>query len=394
VQNSSNDATQAKSVMSILLAVFLLVAVSTSIILARMIVKPVRQLQNSLAGAAKNNDLTVSFAIRAKDEIGQMGDTLNDFISRIRTSFSVVADHSREVDDSILTVSGGVTNLNSLIEDISATTEQLSAGAEETAASAEEINASIEEINSSVQLIAQRAQEGAVTASDISEKAVQMKTEFSDAQGKATIIFGSVKEKLEKALEGSKEVEQINVLADAILEITSQTNLLALNASIEAARAGDAGRGFAVVANEIGKLADDSSKTAGQIQNISEVVRSSVKKLSESADDILKFVSVDVQNDYQKMLTTTDEYSKSANEISDMISDFSSTTEELLASIEDISDAVSGVAQSASESAKGSTNIATRTGECAKEAGDVSEASDAAKEKVADLLKAIGIFKI
>lgn len=45
-----------------------------------------------------------------------------------------------------------------------------------------------------------------------------------------------------EALENAKVVEQIGVLAESIMGITSQTNLLALNASIEAARAGEAGK--------------------------------------------------------------------------------------------------------------------------------------------------------
>lgn len=57
-------------------------------------------------------------------------------------------------------------------------------------------------------------------------------------------MLGEIRERLEKALEDAKVVEQIGVLADSILAITGQTNLLALNASIEAARAGEAGKGI------------------------------------------------------------------------------------------------------------------------------------------------------
>lgn len=84
-------------------------------------------------------------------------------------------------------------------------------------------------------------------------------------------IIESVKamDNLTKTTEELKRrISGIDHVLNVILEITEQTNLLALNAAIEAARAGEVGRGFAVVADEVRKLAEKTSKSAGEIREV------------------------------------------------------------------------------------------------------------------------------
>lgn len=129
---------------------------------------------------------------------------------------------------------------------------------EETAASSEEMNAMSHEIESAAKSIAERSQDGANEADEIRERAVKIKKDTDENDRRTRSIHEEINESLTKALEDIKVVDQINVLAKSIMDITGQTNLLALNASIEAARAGEAGKGFAVVADEIRVLAEQS----------------------------------------------------------------------------------------------------------------------------------------
>lgn len=66
-------------------------------------------------------------------------------------------------------------------------------------------------------------------------------------------------------LQLSDRLSQIGSITRAVTDFANQTNMLALNAAVEAARAGDRGRGFAVVSSEIRRLADQSKKSAEQI---------------------------------------------------------------------------------------------------------------------------------
>lgn len=383
---------------SILIAsiIILIISIGFGYFIARTVANPIKAASEHLKIMATGDfsKQTSVHLMKRKDEIGALALSMNTMQTSVKDIVKAVKTESVNVANSFLTSEENILRLNTEIEEISATIEQLSAGMQETAASMEEMDATSSEIERAIESISEKAQAGALSAGEISERAMTLRNAFIASQQNTAEVLKGVKNNLEEALEESKAVEQITTLTDAILQITSQTNLLALNAAIEAARAGEAGRGFAVVADEIRKLAEDSKATATQIQEITNIVTHSVNDLTMSSNNLLNYIETDVDKDYVTMLDATERYNQDAQVINDIVTEFSSTAEELLASTQTMVVAINEVTSATNEGASGTSEIAEKTTSIAEKAAEVMRSSKAANESSDTLVQMVHKFQI
>ncbi len=390
----SNYASERRAVFSA--AAFIEGAILVALLIA-IIISIVKPLQKAIESLKQMEQGDFSHALDAnllkqKDDFGQLAVSLESMRTEVGRLIGAVKEEALEITSVVQKIDENITALDEEIESVSATTEELAAGMEETAASSEEINAMSHEIESAAKSIAVRSQDGATEADGIRERAVGIKTTTDENDRRTKQVHGEINSGLTKALEDIKVVDQIEVLAESIMEITGQTNLLALNASIEAARAGEAGKGFAVVADEIRVLAEQSKAAVVHIQDVTQNVVGAVENLANGAKQLLEFVGTDVVQNLAEFSKIADSYSQDAERVDSLVTDFSASSEELLASINGVMDAITEVSKAATEGATGTSDIAEKTGVVVTRASEIKEKAAAAHASADELQKNVERF--
>jgi Methyl-accepting chemotaxis protein len=346
-----------------------------------------------LAEALAKGDLSINVQ-GGKDEIGVLVTHLGSAAKILREMLKKSLDVTKEVNQAALSSAEAVTNVASSSEEISASTEQVSSGFQEIAAAAEEISASSDELKNSILQLEEAAMGGNSEAKAIEMRAKGLKHEAIQAQARSTGIYEVERETLEKAIEESKVVQKIAALTGGISAIADQTNLLALNAAIEAARAGENGRGFAVVAEEVRKLAEQSSETVKEIEELVGRVITAQEELSTGAQKSLHFINDVVTKDYKKLVETGKQYEQDANTVLGLTEEFSNRAKSLAEMVDAVTIAITNITQTIAEGASGAEEVAAASTGVSSELEKVNQFMTQLNDHAKALSDAVSKFEI
>jgi methyl-accepting chemotaxis protein len=219
-----------------------------------------------------DKDLTTHIAVTGTDEIGRMGDALNNCAASMRTVLQAVAQ--------------GAETLSAATTEMSARSIQTAGNANTQTSRTNQIAAASQEMTATIAEISHNAESAATASRSSADTAEQGGEVMHTAAATMEKIAAATTTVSERMTSLARRSEEIGKVVSVIQEISEQTNLLALNAAIEAARAGEHGRGFAVVAGEVRRLAERTKSATEEIGvtigSIQEETRSTLQVMDES----------------------------------------------------------------------------------------------------------------
>ena len=368
-----------------------------SVLVLKMVIRPLSVTQKEISGIIENidnkqGDLTQRVSIADNKEIDEVGHGINIFMSKLQAIFKIIISNSNKMEAVVNEVRQSVQTSNGSVSDLSALTEELSATMQDIAENASVINSNTESVANEVNDIADKTTEINEQTREMKNHALAMETAAKENMDSTGQKVSEILTVLEKAIEDSNSVNQVNTLTNDILNIASQTNLLALNASIEAARAGEAGRGFAVVATEISQLAAASQEAANNIQHINGIVINAVHNLADNANDLVGYMNESILPEFQKFVEAGGEYRDKASNIEQSMSEFEEKTDLLKKSMDEIADSISTISHAIDEGVNGVVSAADSTQVLVEDMDNISKRMDENYEIAGDLKKETAIF--
>ncbi len=314
-----------------------LISLLLVVLLARGIVRPLRQVTAALGAIGDGGgDLSHRLDESRRDELGDLARGFNRFLDGQRRLIGEVLRTSQQLGKEV----------EQVIRVVVSTAERSGKQQEMT----EMVATAVHEMGLTVQDIARNAGEAAHASQTARDEALEARQVVQRSISHIEGMSGEIGTAAAAVSQLAEEVASIDKVLAVIRSISEQTNLLALNAAIEAARAGEMGRGFAVVADEVRTLAQRTQVSTGEIQQMIQRLKQGTGTAVDSMHAGQSATGTGVESSQltgESLTTITGQVER----ISDMNLQVATATEEQSAVTEEINRNVQGISDLARQTA-------------------------------------------
>ena len=373
----------------IIVAALIIVIVTMSLIIGKTL-RPMMAMKTFIQEKIVGEDNISS----NEDEVKEIDYLIKEMESRFISTIKKTRNESEVIGRRMTQASDKISGMGSDISDIGTAMQETGSNIANQTESIHRIDNTCAGVTKAVESLASETGDMNSKAKDIISRVGAMVPEILDNKRNAVTIAHESGEKLSAAIEGTKVIEQIVEVSNAISNIAEQTNLLALNASIEAARAGDSGRGFAVVADEIKNL---SSITGSEIEKVNDLisrVTGSVSELADEARSILDFLNNVVLKDYDNLDGLAQNYQDDANYYSNISKTLGGTASELDRSIAIINSEISDISRTQDDLNNAIETINSKLDSITLASDNVSSETQDVMKSIRELSETLDEFKL
>ncbi len=372
-----------------------LIAVALSLIIIRQIIRTVNDSKNIIKELHNNNLLIEYNDKRSKnrDELEEIYNQAYEFSNKLNGIVSNINAMANELNSVSLELKDSSDMANNSTDEMSQAISNVASGAESQASDTQNVTEMIAEMGRNIDSIIEDASslsEMATQMSQIKDATMSSVTDVDDISNRIKTDVNEVNQQIDIT---SKSIEEIERFVGVIQNIAEQTNLLSLNASIEAARAGDSGRGFAVVANEIRNLAEQSAKSAAEIEG-------TISGLLKNYDLIIQKMNVTTSNieEQSEIIAKTEEsfvsLENNIKNTTQQIEGISSSTDILNREKQAIIDTVCSLSAISEQNSAATEEVMAGIEELNAIVANVADKANRVDDNAKNLLKSVSVFKI
>lgn len=295
-------------------------------------------------------DLTSRIDIVSQDELGDISQSVNNFIVYLQSM--------------LLDISQASTHITQSIDQLNVQSERNNQALISHASETEQVVTAVTEMSSTAETVAQSATETAANTQKANDVAMSSKDTVLEASNSVIALVDEVDAASSSINTMNENTQQIVSVLGVIGDIAEQTNLLALNAAIEAARAGEQGRGFAVVADEVRSLAARTQTSTAEINEILTKLRQdatnavSAMEVTRTSCERTAANTADVTDSLDAMTNSIITINDLSTQIATASEEQSSVTEEVSRNMSNIRDMVSELTQNGQATVDSTQNLA------------------------------------